>query len=127
MGSGDGERVENGEAKKAFVFKFVGEDDVTDVEEVMSENVDDSDEVLEPDERDRSAPIPGCRDNNNSPENKRFDITCSFTSFLPFTTVSSDFYFVHDESLAVHQSKCSFDERITQLSFIRLGILILIF
>lgn len=87
--SGDGERVENGEAKKAFVFEFVGED-VTDVEEVMSENVDDSDEVLEPDERDRSAPIPGCRNNNNTslPESgkqTRFDVTCSFTSFLPFT------------------------------------------
>jgi len=70
-GSGDGERVAKGEAKKAFVFEFGGEDDVEEVEEVMSENVDDSDEVLEPDERDRSDAIPGCRNKSSLQKTKR--------------------------------------------------------
>jgi len=60
-----GARVENGEAKKAFVFGFGGEEDDVDVENEMSENVEDSDDVLEPDDGDRSDTIGGHHKDNN--------------------------------------------------------------
>jgi hypothetical protein len=58
--SGDGERVEKGEAKKASVFGLGGEEDEVDVRNVMSENVEDSEDALEPDERERRDAIPSC-------------------------------------------------------------------
>ena len=52
-GTGDGGRVENGDAKNAFVLEWGGEEDAVDVDEARSENVDDSEDVDELDERMR--------------------------------------------------------------------------
>lgn len=41
----------NGDAKKAFVLELGGEEEVVDVDVARSENVDDSDEVEELDDR----------------------------------------------------------------------------
>jgi streptomycin 6-kinase len=48
---GDGGCVEKGEAKKALVLDVEEESEMDDV--MISENVDDNDEVLEPDDLDR--------------------------------------------------------------------------
>lgn len=48
---GDGGRVEKGEAKKAFVLEVEEESEMDDG--IISENVDDNDEALEFDDRDR--------------------------------------------------------------------------
>ncbi len=52
-GAGDGGRVENGDAKNAFVLEWGGEEDAVDVDEARSENVEDSEDVDELDERMR--------------------------------------------------------------------------
>ena len=58
-GTGDGGRVENGDAKNAFVLEWGGEEDAVDVDEARSENVDDSEDVDELDERMRGG-TPSC-------------------------------------------------------------------
>jgi len=51
-GTGEGGRVENGEAKKAFVFETGGEEEEADVEEPRSEKVEDIEDALDPDDCD---------------------------------------------------------------------------
>ena len=56
---GEGGGVENGDAKNAFVLEWGGEEDAVDVDEARSENVDDSEDVDELDERMRGG-TPSC-------------------------------------------------------------------
>lgn len=58
-GAGDGGRVLNGDAKNALVLECGGEEDAVDVEEARSENVEDSEDVDELDERMRRG-TPSC-------------------------------------------------------------------
>lgn len=57
-GTGEGARVENGEAKNALVFEIGGEEEEADVEEPISEKVEDIEDALDPDERDLSEDPP---------------------------------------------------------------------
>lgn len=59
-GSWSSGREENGEAKNARVFGFGGEEEEAEVEEAISENVEDREDVLELDERDRGDAIRRC-------------------------------------------------------------------
>ena len=98
-GTGEGGRVENGEAKKALVFETGGgeEDEEADVEEPRSEKVEDMEDALDPDEWDLSEDPPCIGGHSSSCDPGIYDIRESKISVTPSHALESH---VSEKSLA---------------------------